>query len=102
WQEAYTAYQAAEPELGRSLVLALNGELPEGWDHDMPSWEAGSKPIATGKASGEVINAFAPKVPNFIGGSADLDPSTNTNMKGTGDFALPYARAAHPHRRACT
>jgi transketolase len=91
WQEAYTAYQAAEPELGRSLVLALNGELPEGWDRDMPSWEAGSKPISTRKASGEVINAFAPKVPNFIGGSADLDPSTNTNMKGAGDFESPYA-----------
>src|SRR4051812_32024061 len=91
WQEAYEAYQAAEPQLGRSLVLALNGQLVDGWDSDLPRWEAGSKPISTRKASGEVINAFAPKVPNFIGGSADLDPSTNTNMKGAGDFESPYA-----------
>ncbi len=91
WQETYKAYQAEEPELGQSLTLALNGQLPEGWDSDLPTWEAGSKPISTRKASGEVINAFAPKVPNFIGGSADLDPSTNTNMKGAGDFESPYA-----------
>ena len=54
-------------------------------------WEPGSKPISTRKASGEVINAFAPKVPNFIGGSADLNPSTNTAMKGAGDFGSPAA-----------
>jgi transketolase len=91
WEEAYKAYEAAEPELAQSLTLALDGELPDGWDSDIPQWEPDAKPISTRKASGEVINAFAPKVPNFIGGSADLDPSTNTQMKGEGDFESPYA-----------
>ena len=91
WKEAYRAYEAQEPEAAAALTLALEGKLPEDWDRDLPTWEAGSKPISTRKASGEVINAFAPKVPNFIGGSADLNPSTNTQMKGAGDFAAPHA-----------
>jgi transketolase len=89
WNQAYQEYEAAEPETAASLTLALAGELPAGWDSDLPAWEAGSKPISTRKASGEVINAFAPKVPNFIGGSADLNPSTNTAMKNQGDFESP-------------
>jgi transketolase len=89
WQRAYRAYEAADPAAAASLTLALDAELPRGWDSDLPHWEPDAKPISTRKASGEVINAFAPKVPNFIGGSADLDPSTNTQMKGAGDFAAP-------------
>ena len=91
WQRAYKAYQAMDPTAAGSLDLAFAGRLPRGWDSDLPSWEPGAKPISTRKASGEVINAFAPKVPNFIGGSADLNPSTNTAMKGAGDFADPLA-----------
>jgi transketolase len=91
WKQAFAAYEKADADAAKSLTLALNGELPKGWDSDLPSWEAGSKPISTRKASGEVINAFAPKVPNFIGGSADLNPSTNTQMKGAGDFGSPAA-----------
>ena len=51
----------------------------------------GRSPISTRKASGEVINAFSPRIPTFIGGSADLNPSTNTGMKGAGDFEPPAA-----------
>ena len=91
WQRAYQAYEASEPAAAASLNLALASQLPRGWDSDLPNWEPGAKPISTRKASGEVINAFAPKVPNFIGGSADLNPSTNTAMKGAGDFADPLA-----------
>ena len=75
----------------QTLRLAFENKLPEGWDSDLPTWEPGSKPISTRKASGEVINAFAPRVPTFIGGSADLNPSTNTAMKGAGDFGSPAA-----------
>jgi transketolase len=89
WQRAFRAYEQADPQAAASLTLALNAELPAGWDSDLPSWAPDAKPISTRKASGEVINAFAPKVPNFIGGSADLNPSTNTAMKGGGDFAAP-------------
>ncbi len=91
WQQAFAAYEKADSDAAKSLTLALDGKLAKGWDSDLPSWEAGSKPISTRKASGEVINAFAPKVPNFIGGSADLNPSTNTQMKGAGDFGDPAA-----------
>jgi transketolase len=89
WKQAYESYEQADPDTAKSLTLALNGELPKGWDSDIPSWEAGAKPISTRKASGEVINAFAPRVPNFIGGSADLNPSTITQMKNAGDFEAP-------------
>lgn len=89
WRREYRAFEEADPGAAASLSLALAGELPEGWDSDLPTWEAGAKPVSTRKASGEVINAFAAKVPNFIGGSADLNPSTNTAMKNQGDFANP-------------
>src|SRR4029078_236485 len=75
WEVAYRAFEEAEPEAAESLNLALKRELRDGWDSDLPAWEPGSKPISTRKASGEVINAFAPRVPTFIGGSAALDPS---------------------------
>lgn len=91
WQRAYEAYQREEPEAAAGLALALSGKLEQSWDRDLPTWEPGARPISTRKASGEVINAFAPYVPNFIGGSADLNPSTNTAMKGMGDFESPLA-----------
>jgi transketolase len=94
WNESFARYEAADPAVAASFRLALAGKLPEGWDADFPSWEPGTKPISTRKASGEVINAFAPKVPNFIGGSADLNPSTNTQMRGLGDFGPPAAALA--------
>ncbi len=87
----FRAYADEYPEPAATLRLAWENTLPDGWDSDLPTWEPGSKPISTRKASGEVINAFAPRVPTFIGGSADLNPSTNTAMKGAGDFESPAA-----------
>lgn len=89
WNTAFAAYQKAFPELAATLTQALEGKLPAGWDADLPSWKVGDKAIATRKASEAVIQAFFPKIPTFIGGSADLDPSTNTGMKGAGDFQPP-------------
>ncbi|MCC6312856.1 MAG: transketolase [Thermomicrobiales bacterium] len=89
WQQRMDAYVAAFPADAAALTEALAGRLPAGWDADLPHWEPGSKPIATRKASGETIAAFFPKIPTFIGGSADLNPSTNTGMKGAGDFEAP-------------
>ena len=71
----------------------MKGELPEGWNKDLPVFPAG-KGQATRVSSGQVLNAIAAKVPQIIGGSADLNPSTNTALKGLGDFqsaALPVA-----------
>jgi transketolase len=60
--------------------------LPPGWDEDIPLFPPDSKGMATRVASGKVMNAVAPRVPTFIGGSADLDPSTYTALQGHGDF----------------
>jgi len=89
WQLRFDAYAKAFPDLADELQRALSGDLPNGWDADLPSWDVGAKPMASRKASGETIAAFAPKIPTFIGGSADLNPSTNTQMKGQGDFQRP-------------
>jgi transketolase len=85
WQESYNAYTSAYPELAAQLQRELTGELPEGWDSDLPTFKAGEA-LASRVASGQTLNAIAPKLPNLIGGSADLAPSTNTNMKGLGDL----------------
>lgn len=89
WDAALAAYVSDHPILGAELTRALAGELAAGWDADLPVWNVGDKAVATRKASEAVIQAFFPKAPTFIGGSADLNPSTNTGMKGGGDFQPP-------------
>ncbi|MBA2276531.1 MAG: transketolase [Chloroflexia bacterium] len=89
WRMRFEAYSGAFPDEAALLTQALAGELPDSWDAGIPSWKAGDKPVATRKASGEVMNAFFEKLPGFIGGSADLNPSTNTVLKGGGDFQHP-------------
>ena len=80
------AYAQAFPALAAQLEQALRGELPSGWDADVPVFPADAKGMATRVASGKVMNALAPRVPALTGGSADLDPSTHTALKGLGDF----------------
>ena len=91
WQTRFEAYAEAFPDLAAEFTQALAGELPAGWDADLPSWEVGAKALATRKASEATIASFFPKIPTFIGGSADLNPSTNTAMKGAGDFEAPLS-----------
>ncbi|CAN5512018.1 transketolase [soil metagenome] len=86
WDARFDGYRQEHPELAAELTRALAGELAQGWDSGLPVWNFGDKAISTRKASEAVIQAFFPKVPTFIGGSADLNPSTNTGMKGGGDF----------------
>ncbi len=81
-----SAYAEAFPELAQELRRSLSGELPRDWDADMPVFPADDKGMATRAASGKVMNAIAPRVPALTGGSADLDPSTHTALKGLGDF----------------
>jgi transketolase len=88
WQARFDAYAAAFPDLAAELKRAIDRDLPQNWDADLPSWKAGDK-ISTRKAGEAVIAGFFPKVPTFMGGSADLNPSTNTGMKGAGDFEDP-------------
>jgi transketolase len=71
--------------------MLLKGALPEKWAADLPHWKPGDKPMATRSAGGAVLNALAKNIPNIIGGSADLNPSTDTPMKNWGDFQNPEA-----------
>jgi transketolase len=89
WNAKSAAYEKAFPDLAREFRQAINGELPAGWDADIPSFPADAKGIPTRSASGQVLNKIAPRIPTLIGGSADLNPSTNTAMKGLGDFQPP-------------
>jgi transketolase len=86
WSEKMKAYRAAHPELARQFEQAVRGELPEGWDSDLPAYSPEDKPLATRAASGAALNAVAGKVHYLFGGSADLESSTNTHMKGIGVF----------------
>lgn len=89
WHVRMDAYTKAFPELSRELEQRLNDELPSGWDEDIPVFAADAKGLATRDAGAKVINAIAPRLPALSGGSADLDPSTKTALKGLGDFNPP-------------
>jgi transketolase len=77
WQECLEAFRKGYPDEAAELVRRLSGVLPEGWDRDLPDFPADAKGLATRAASGKVINAIAPHLPELVGGSADLTPSNN-------------------------
>ena len=83
WRKRWDAYRAAHPDLAAELERRLAGKLPEGWDADIPVFTT-KDAQATRAASQKVINAIAPKLPEFIGGSADLTGSNLTGIKGSG------------------
>lgn len=85
WKEMIAEYQKKYPDLGGLWNATMSGELPADWEDHLPTF-ADAKAMATRAASGEVINALAPHMPMLIGGSADLGPSNNTDIKGGGDF----------------
>ncbi len=89
WRTRLSVYQKAHPDLAVEFERVLAGELPKGWDADLPTFTTAEKPLATRSAGGKVINAIAARVPELIGGSADLNPSTDTALKGAGDFQSP-------------
>ena len=87
WEQRMAAYATAFPALAAQFRAQMRGELPDGWDSGLDSlFPAGSKPVATRVASGQVLCALAPNLPALMGGSADLSPSTKTLMAGAGDF----------------
>ena len=89
WVERYVLYSMAYPDLAQELHRVMQKELPAGWDVDIPVFMPDAKGMATRVASGKVMNTIASKIPTFIGGSADLDPSTHTALAGKGDFESP-------------
>ncbi len=88
WSELLGAYRRASPQMGAQLERSLRGELPPGWDIDLPVFRPDLKAIATRDASGKVMNALAERVPQLMGGSADLSPSTKTTLIGYGDMGF--------------
>ncbi|MFL0585142.1 transketolase [Sphingomonas olei] len=92
WEASLAKYREAHPDLAKEVDAILGGTLPEGWDVDIPTFEADAKGLASRDSSGKVLNAIAKKMPWLIGGSADLAPSTKTDIKGEASFeASNYA-----------
>ncbi|MEK3800434.1 transketolase [Peribacillus sp. FSL H8-0477] len=85
WNTLFNEYKTAYPELAQQLEGAINNELPEGWDKDIPVYEEG-KSLASRASSGEVLNGISKNLPSLFGGSADLAGSNNTMIKGAEDF----------------
>ena len=86
WRELFAKYRDAHPELAAQFEAAFAGENPAGWDAAIPTFGTDEKPMATRAASGKVLNAISPNLPTLIGGSADLESSTNTHLNDTGKF----------------
>ncbi len=82
WQQRLEAYRADYPALADAYERVLAGDLPGGWESVIPRFAPGDGPMATRKASGKVLAALAPHLWNLVGGSADLNPSTNTALAG--------------------
>jgi transketolase len=85
WRETYDAWKRENPQLGAALERALRGDLPS--DLPWPAFDAENGNVATRDAGGAVMNAIAMSLPELVGGSADLDPSTKTYLKNCGDFS---------------
>jgi len=89
WRAKLDFYGKAHPELLEQWNRWMNLELPRGWEKEIPVFPPDPKGVATRAAGGKIMNALAPHVPFLIGGSADLNPSTNTVLKGRGNFQPP-------------
>ncbi|HDI10755.1 MAG TPA: transketolase [Candidatus Acetothermia bacterium] len=89
WVERFERYRTEYPELAAELERRIHGELPEGWDEGLPEFPPDEVGIATRKASGKVLQALGEKIPELVGGSADLNPSVHTVLPGKGDFQAP-------------
>jgi transketolase len=82
WDAQFAKYKAAHPELAAQFEGALSRELPSNWDADLPVYTTADKPLSTRVASGNALNGLAKNVPYLVGGSADLESSTMTHLKG--------------------
>ncbi|MEQ8835448.1 MAG: transketolase, partial [Lacipirellulaceae bacterium] len=86
WDTLFEKYAGEFPEEAAEVKAILAGELPSGWDSDLPEFQADEKGMASRASGGKVLNAFAAKIPWLIGGSADLAPSTKTLIDGADGF----------------
>ncbi len=97
WNELYNSYRKEYPELANEFESLCNGKLPQGWKEKLPVFKAGENKIATRKASGKVLNAIANYLPNLMGGSADLAPSTDTKLEEYKSFSATNRNGRNFH-----
>ncbi|WP_027377082.1 transketolase [Kaistella palustris] len=96
WHQLYKNYRERHPELAKEYETITAGKLPEGWKKNLPTFEPGEK-LATRKASGKTLNALAKHFPQLIGGSADLAPSTDTNLDDFKSFSSKHRDGRNFH-----
>jgi transketolase len=89
WNLKVAMYAKKYPTLAKELHQFIKGELKKGWDENIPHFPADAEGLATRDASGKVMQAINPNLPGFIGGSADLNPSTKTELINFGNFESP-------------
>ncbi|MDT7855865.1 transketolase [Rubrivirga sp. S365] len=97
WEGRLTAYAEAQPDQAADLRRRIEGRLPDGWTDALPTFDADEKGMASRAASGKVLDALVPVLPELVGGSADLTPSVKTKAKGMQDFQKTTAEARYVH-----
>jgi transketolase len=97
WRKALVAYTKAHPEQAKEFGRRMQGSLPTGWDKALPVFTPETGNVASRAASGVVVNALAPVVPELIGGSADLAGSNNTTIKGSSALSASDFRGRNVH-----
>ncbi|MFI5136927.1 MAG: transketolase [Sphingobacteriales bacterium] len=97
WNDLFSAYKEQFPELAAEYELFSQGGLPAGWEANLPVFKASDPKMATRQASGKVLNAIADCLPALIGGSADLAPSTDTNLKAYTSFTTEHRDGRNFH-----
>ncbi|MGO9350224.1 MAG: transketolase [Mycobacterium sp.] len=99
WEARFETYRSSHPELADELERIQRRDLPEDWESALPTFAPDPKGIASRESSGQVLNALAQAVPWVLGGSADLSPSTKTNLtfSGAGDFQADHRSGRNLH-----
>ena len=97
WTKRMDAYRTSDPVSADAFDAALRGELPTGWDADLPTFAAKDGAVATRDASSRLLNLLAARIPSLVGGSADLNPSTKTYLSGLGDFGVDGGTGRNLH-----
>ncbi len=97
WNIIFDEYSGKYPELAKEFELIQKGELPAGWDSDLPVFPADEKGVPTRKANNKIMNAIGSKVGWLLGGAADVGSSTNTYLSDTSSFSIDNTEGRNFH-----